>query len=183
MGRYSYSHKTTVEECKSINTKWLKDNGYFCGFKWGGMKWTNNTGEETGNIGFQVSIKDGDSYIRFQYSSTDRSTQEKKELDYKNSLVSTPCNYEGRRWWFICGLIVNGNYCGRKVGKLYLVPGGIYFGCRHCYNLTYRSCQEHDNRIDRLMKNPFLLASLLDSKNPNMSFLAMKAYFKLTGKF
>jgi hypothetical protein len=28
------------------------------------------------------------------------------------------------------------------VGKLYLPPGGRYFGCRHCYNLTYTSCQE-----------------------------------------
>jgi hypothetical protein len=28
------------------------------------------------------------------------------------------------------------------VGKLYLPPGGRYYGCRHCYDLTYTSCQE-----------------------------------------
>jgi hypothetical protein len=32
--------------------------------------------------------------------------------------------------------------CGRRVGKLYLPPGGKYFGCRHCYNLTYTSSNE-----------------------------------------
>ena len=42
----------------------------------------------------------------------------------------------GDRWWFTCPL------CARRVGKLYLPPGGIYFGCRHCHDLTYRSCQE-----------------------------------------
>ena len=25
---------------------------------------------------------------------------------------------------------------------MYLPPGGTYFGCRHCYDLTYTSCQE-----------------------------------------
>jgi hypothetical protein len=28
------------------------------------------------------------------------------------------------------------------VSKLHLPPGGRYFGCRHCYDLTYTSCQE-----------------------------------------
>jgi hypothetical protein len=28
------------------------------------------------------------------------------------------------------------------VAKLYLPPGGDYYGCRHCYNLTYQSCRD-----------------------------------------
>jgi hypothetical protein len=28
------------------------------------------------------------------------------------------------------------------VGKLYLPPGAGYYGCRHCHELTYTSCQE-----------------------------------------
>ena len=28
------------------------------------------------------------------------------------------------------------------VGKLYLPPGELCFGCRHCYDLTYESCRE-----------------------------------------
>jgi hypothetical protein len=64
------------------------------------------------------------------------------------------------------------------MGKLYLPPGGRYFGCRHCYGLTYRSCQEHDKRVDALRRNPEALEALLDDpKALNMSqlLLALKA--------
>jgi hypothetical protein len=48
-------------------------------------------------------------------------------------LTSTSCNYGGRRPWFLCR-------CGQRVGLLY--AAGKYFLCRHCYNLTYASCNE-----------------------------------------
>ena len=59
----------------------------------------------------------------------------------------------GVRWWFLCTLTCDGRYCGRRVGKLYLPPGGRYYGCRHCYDLTYKSCQlSHKyERSDRIM--------------------------------
>jgi hypothetical protein len=36
----------------------------------------------------------------------------------------------------------NGVCCGRRVGKLYKAPGGSYFGCQHCYDLSYESRNE-----------------------------------------
>ena len=39
-------------------------------------------------------------------------------------------------------LLAGGGPCGRRVGKLYLPPGGRYYGCRHCHRLTYSSCQD-----------------------------------------
>jgi len=177
MGRWSYSSRMTVEECKSISTKWLKDNGYFCGFKWGGMRWTNYAGEETGSISFKVSVNDNTGYIQFQYTYTDYYTKEKTDLDYQVQLVSTPCNFGGKRWWFICPLVVNGRVCNRRVGVLYL-GGGKYFGCRHCYDLTYRSCKEHDKRIDFLCKNPDLFLAYLNSKNSKKNLLALKVGLK-----
>jgi hypothetical protein len=180
MSRWSYSDRRTTEECKSISTKWLKDNGYFCGFKWGGMRWTNYAGEETGSISFQVSVEGDMGYIRFQYTQTDRFSKEETHLGYKVDLVSTPCNYGGKRWWFICPLVINGKACNRRVGVLYL-GGGKYFGCRHCYNLTYRSCKEHDKRVSALLKNPYALLSMLESKDPKKSLLALKVGFKMKG--
>ncbi len=53
----------------------------------------------------------------------------------------------GVRWWFICPLIKNSTPCRRRVGKLYIPPRYKYFGCRHCYELSYRSRQEYDKRI------------------------------------
>jgi hypothetical protein len=140
MGRWS--GRDTVEDCKSISVFWLRKYDYFCGWRSGSMKWTNYSGEDTGSISFQVSAEGDAGYIRFKYVRTDRSSGVREELDYSNRLVATPCNYGKKRWWFICGLIVEGAHCGRRVGKLYLPPGGKYFGCRHCYDLTYESCRE-----------------------------------------
>ena len=83
-----------------------------------------------------------DNYVQFQYTSTDRNTGEKTDYDYKVQLTTTPCNFGGVRYWFTCPLSRNGVYCGRRVGKLYKAPGASYFGCRHCYNLSYESRNE-----------------------------------------
>ena len=141
MGRWSYSSRWMVDECKSISTKFLNEHHYFDGgVRWGGMSWSRGD-EKTGSIGFVVSTVEGDEYIRFQYTQTDKDTGEKSELDYKARLTWMPCYFGGRRWWFICPLVVNGRVCNRRVGVLYLGEGK-YFGCRHCYNLTYESSKE-----------------------------------------
>jgi hypothetical protein len=121
--------------------KFLNTHHYFDGgIRWGSCNWNRN-GEKTGSIGFEVSTIEGDEYIRLHYTHTDNSTNEKTELNYKAQIVSTPCNYGGRRWWFICPLNLDGCACNRRVGVLYLA-GSKYFGCRHCNNLTYTSSKE-----------------------------------------
>lgn len=144
MGRYSF--RDTVEDCKSISVFWLNKYNYFRGYNAGGMRWTNYAGEETGSIGFSVSIDGYAGIIRFQYTHTSRFTNEKTDLGYEVGLVSTPCRYGGKRWWFICPL----DGCGRRVAVLY--SGGKYFGCRHCYDLTYESCQD-SHKFDSMFKS------------------------------
>ena len=178
MGGWRWDKKTTVEECKSISTTFLKEHGYLRhGWNAGGMKWMHNR-EETGSISFVVSVQDWAGEIRFQYTQTDKHLGKKESIDYPARLSATPCHFRGKRWWFICPLVKNGIPCNRRVLKLYL-GGGKYFGCRYCYNLTYTSCQEHDARVDRLVKNPVLRASMLNGGNPLASLLALKATFKL----
>jgi hypothetical protein len=63
-------------------------------------------------------------------------------VDYKVRLVTTTPHYGGLRWWFICPLVRRDGGPPRRVAKLYLPPGGKYFGSREGYGLTYRSCQE-----------------------------------------
>lgn len=64
-----------------------------------------------------------------------------ESMDVRTSiqLQTTQPNFGGYRWCFICPLNFEGKGCGRRVGKLYL--RGPYFGCRHCHQLTYQSCQ------------------------------------------
>jgi hypothetical protein len=147
MGRYYWEKKNAAEDCRSVSVFFLKKHGYFRGYQSGLMTWKNSFGEQTASIGVAVSTLPGDDYARFQYTSTDRHSGEKTEYDYKVSVTTTPCNFGGLRYWFVCPLYTNGIYCGRRVGTLYLAPGGKYFGCRHCYNLSYES--RNESRLGR----------------------------------
>jgi hypothetical protein len=54
----------------------------------------------------------------------------------------------GQRQWFLCPR------CGRRMFKLYRPPGSAFFGCRRCHDLAYRCVQQHDARLDWLVKAP-----------------------------
>ena len=58
-------------------------------------------------------------------------------------MTSSPQPFGGLRWWFLCPLVGDNGLCGRLAVKLYLPPGpdAVWFGCRHCYGLSYRSRQ------------------------------------------
>lgn len=56
-------------------------------------------------------------------------------------LDTTRIFQRGKRYWFLCPIGHYGDVCGRRVGVLYLPPGQREFGCRRCYDLTYKSCQ------------------------------------------
>ena len=147
MGRWPYSERYTVEECKSVTTQYLNKHGYFnltgVIIK-SSMRWIREE-KETGFMRFEISIDPGDEYIHF----INHPTNQKEELDYIVELASTPCYFGGKRWWFICPLVTNGVSCQRRVGALYFV--GKYAGCRHCKNLTYESSKEN-HRFDTLFR-------------------------------
>jgi hypothetical protein len=147
MGRYYWDKKDTVEDCKSVSVSFLLKHGYFRGWRSGLMTWKDCYGEDRGSIGVTVSTLRGDNYARLQYTITDRSSGEKTEYDYRIALTTTPCNFGGVRYWFVCPLYTNGIYCGRRVAKLYKAPGAVYFGCRHCYDLSYES--RNESRLGR----------------------------------
>lgn len=135
MPRYYYSKKSTVEDY----SKWLS---IFC-FKrdkvlrvWeythsGTSRWTRN-GEPNGNIGFELKKDDFRGTLRVHFTQTNRDTGEESQHDYSINLESTPCQFWGRRWWFICPCRWN------RCSKLYLQRNGI-FASRKTLNLSYES--------------------------------------------
>lgn len=150
MGRQPWSDRLTVEECRDVSVSWLNLHDYFCGFKSGGIEWKNATGKVTCSIGIQVSVDEefhGGKWVKFHSVYKDLSSGESERVDYRVDLVTTPCTFGGVRYWFICPLMVNDRPCRRRVGTLYLPPDARYFGCRHCYNLTYRSRKQHDKKM------------------------------------
>lgn len=154
-----HSKATTVEECRSLDVnRWTREGIITPDIRqYGSWVWTNSaTGERTASIGYEVNTRGPAPWVRLYYTVTPWGG-DPVSYDYKIALVTTMPNYGGRRWWFECPLMKGGRSCYRRCGKLYLPPGGRYYGCRQCYELTYESAQEHDPRVSRLANDPMAL--------------------------
>ena len=135
--------KQVAESTNRITTVFLKEHGYLPqeeSYKAGRIIWTSSSGWQNDiNTIVQTSGKEPEtidtSYIRLSYVVNARSFDEKTDMNYKMPIVTTPCNYGGKRYWFICNLSKNSVYCGRRVGVLY--PISKYFGCRYCAEVAY----------------------------------------------
>lgn len=133
--------KIQKEDCRTISIydfkKWNRLNGFDSGM----VTWTSSWSEKKNSVSYVIRIGENmwDSYLELTYTITDSWTDEKIDIKQKYPIVSLPCHYGGRRYFFKCSLSKNGVYCGRMVAKLYLGAGIRYFGCRHCYDLTYAS--------------------------------------------
>ncbi|MBU0686777.1 MAG: hypothetical protein KKB81_02835 [Candidatus Margulisbacteria bacterium] len=132
--------KREADRLSKIDIRWLKQQGYLIGLISAIIEWPNSFSDEKNAINITVSTLGKDNYIHLRYTQTE-DNNEKKEFDYKVTLTTTPCNYGAERYWFICPLSINGKYCSKRVATLY--KAGDYFGCRHCYNLTYKSRNEN----------------------------------------
>ncbi len=89
--------------------------------------------------------------------------------------IPSPLQQGKRRFYFQCA------ECGKRVGKIYLPPGGDRFACRRCHGLTYRSCQEHNKRVDELVRSPRRIKQLLKSRDPRKTYPALIASLRMLG--
>jgi len=130
--RYYYYSKATADEfCRLRISDLRKDGMLSWGYSSGTRMWASNSANKGTIIGIAVDISD-DPYARLIYSVTDQEGK-RTDYDYQVSLVTTPCNFGGERYWFACPS------CGQRVAVLYRAPGDVYFRCRYCNNLSYRS--------------------------------------------
>src|SRR5262245_52379356 len=139
-----FDKKTTVEDCKGIDAnRWKREGILKAGvLLYGSWRWTYPSGGGF-SVNYEVDTRELTwPTVRLWYSWVWTSTQEQELADYRVRLTTTRPRFGGLRWWFVCPLVVRGQPCCRRVGKLHLPPLGRYFGCRQCYDLTYTSCQE-----------------------------------------
>jgi hypothetical protein len=103
------------------------------------MTWTSN-GEHRGKI-FCVAEK-GKIILHYYCQG---SSQDWGRVEQEIFIEWTPCNYGGRRPWFICR-------CSRRVAVLY--AAGKLFRCRKCYGLIHRSANEskHNRNYRKMVK-------------------------------
>ncbi len=104
----------------------------------GSWCWTyEGNNEPHATISYEADLRNRDAaWLRLDYRANG------EPVDYRIRLDATKPNYGGLRWWFICPLARQDGGPPRRLAKLYLPPGGRYFGSREGYGLTYTSCQE-----------------------------------------
>jgi hypothetical protein len=137
MGRWN--KKNTVEDHHGLDVRYLHREGILT-FGFHSISWSRGE-RKTGSIGYWG----GEDSITLDYRHCKAGSDNWEDVKQTVSLSWTSCNFGGRRPWFIC------DNCGRRVAVLY--GAGKYFACRHCYDLTYRSCQESDSRFSRFLRS------------------------------
>lgn len=132
---YRHSKKTTLEETKRIDVRYLHQHGYLTDHCRGTLSWQRN-GEPSGLINYEHC--NGTIILSYRYKFNGGEWENVKQVI---QVLTTPCHYGGVRKWLECPL------CKRRVGIL--SGNGKYFACRHCYKLPYAS--QREGKYDRLI--------------------------------
>jgi len=148
-----YSKRICAEDCRVLDVNLLRRDGFLRSGVAGTVTWPDG-----GKIDVvEVRLAGDVAFIRLAYSIT--WAGQRQNFGYRVDLVQVPRLVDKHSWVFRCPL----QGCDRRAVKLYLPPGGRYFGCRHCYDLTYRKRQQHDKGLDPYLRLSFdELISLLD---------------------
>ena len=131
---HRFGKKSTIEESLSLGIGDFRKKLY--PYSAGTFTWTWASGNQS-SVGYCISWDGGGPIVTLTYRLRD-------ETDVRLPIhldVTYPA-LGGERLWLTCPLVVNGVACRRRVGKVYLPPGGRYFGCRVCHGLVYESSQE-----------------------------------------
>jgi hypothetical protein len=86
-----------------------------------------------------IDLRAAEDLLRLSYS-VSFSGGEREQVKEEVRLTRIPCRFGGMRPFFICPGLANGAACGRRVTRLY--GAGLYFSCRHCYQLVHASQSE-----------------------------------------
>jgi hypothetical protein len=168
-----------VERCWALDVKDIEPGLIPGCARAGFVKWLDpTTDEELAAVDFRLTAVTGGIRTLTLQGASDDTYSGISQLIH---LQTTRPNFGGVRWWFTCPLERNGRPCNRRSGKLYLPPRADLFGCRICYDLTYRSVQTHDKRVDFYMKHPEIL--LAHGERGKMNTAIMNAALRLTQKW
>jgi hypothetical protein len=165
MGRTPWTSRLTVEDCLyCLAVERLQHDGVFA-FRTNWFTTFKGSNGET-NAVLHYSVQEGRSgglELLVHTLSEYAPPSSKAPGKYVIPITSTHPHLGGTRYWFCCPIFRDGKRCGRRVGRLYLPPGQQVFGCRPCYGLTYRSCQQHAKRKNLTVSTVHTLAKTLDT--------------------
>jgi hypothetical protein len=128
-----WSGHPTCEMCQSVDVRRWHREGRLRAGQCFPYSWTHG-GEPAGSI--SVRTESNAAVLSFRCRTWE--SAEWKPVEQHVPIVWTACHLGGRRAWFRCTAYAAGQYCGRRVAKLYF-GGSAVFACRRCHGLAYAS--------------------------------------------
>lgn len=98
--------------------------------------WSYTTADREERPAGSVSVFVLDNALKLSYMITDKDTGKQQKYITNVPLEWIPCTYGGMRPYFTCP------DCHQRVLRLYKPLSHATFSCRHCWDLTYRGCQD-----------------------------------------
>jgi hypothetical protein len=132
---YRWNKRTTLDEVKRLDVRWLHRQGYLQPWVHTTVTWTSRE-RPAGSI--SVAMQDGCFIVEYRYRT--HGTEDWEPVRQIIALDWTRCTYGGTRPWFCCP------GCQRRVAIL--CGAGKWFLCRSCYQMPYTSQVEIP--LDRL---------------------------------
>jgi len=130
--RYYYHRKPTAEASCDLTIFRLRKWGMLSsGQTTAKTSWTSSMTGKTTTVSLLVDVTN-EPFVILMYTLTDRDGN-KTKYNPTVELTTTPCNFGGKRYWFLCPI------CYSRVGALYLPRGDVHFACRDCNDITYDS--------------------------------------------
>jgi len=132
---YRWDNKTTTEEVKRIDVRYMRKKGLLKPNTRGSLSWTCG-GKPSGDIRYTCYQHELQLHYRYRQHGGDW-----QPVEQRIPLERTPCNYGGERPWFLC------SRCNKRIAVLY--GADVLFLCRHCYQLPYAS--QNQGYMDKLI--------------------------------
>ena len=132
---YRWGKKTTTDEVKRIDIRYMRKQGLLKPGAQGSLNWTCR-GEPSGNVRYTCYPHELQLHYRYR-----KNNEDWQPVEQRITLERTRCNYGGDRPWFRCP------QCFKRVAVLY--GADVLFLCRHCYQLPYTS--RNQGYMDKLI--------------------------------
>ncbi len=163
---YRWNKRTTCEEIKRIDIRFLKKHGYLSPGR-RTMSWS--CGEESSGY-IQYTMHSDCMVLDYNFR---RSGGEWEPVKQTIWFDETACHYGNTRKWFSCP------HFNKRVAILY--GADKLFLCRHCYQLPYAS--QGETYLDRMARKARKVRQQLDIDNPifDPDNLMDEVYYKPKG--
>ena len=159
---YRWNKRTTTEEVRRIDIRYLKKQNMLRPNTRGSLSWSCG-GEPTGNI--NNTMYENTMVLNFKWRHYD--DEDWQSVEQTIWFDRTRCNYGGERKWFSCP------GCDARVAILY--GADIKFYCRHCYQLPYAS--QGEDYLARLMWKSDKVSARLEADE----YMEFDGYYKPKG--